>query len=182
MKNLRQYLNNLIKRFVDDENYYSKICTVLSVDDENRTCEVEPIDGTVEYDEARLQAEIAGSVGIYLKPKVGSFVVVDFSTRDLPIIVQTSDVDDIDIVANTSIKVECNDVSFNGGQNNGLVIVGKLVEKLNNLENKYNQLIALYNAHTHPVSGTVAGPTTNLVTSALAPTLQTEIENTKVKH
>jgi hypothetical protein len=64
--------------------------------------------------------------------------------------------------------------------------VGELTTKLNNLENKVNDIVAKFNSHTHILTlstGTgTAAPTTTKVPGTLTPTEQSEIENDKVKH
>lgn len=74
-------------------------------------------------------------------------------------------------------------VEFNGGQLGGMVKVIDLTEKLNNLENLVNNLIGLYNLHTHPVisEGAPTGPTGSTEGTVLTPTEQAEIENLKIK-
>lgn len=69
---------------------------------------------------------------------------------------------------------------FNGGQNGGMVLLLQLVAKLNNIENLLNQFIALYNSHTHPVSGSATGVPVVPEDNTLTPTQRADIENTKI--
>jgi len=75
------------------------------------------------------------------------------------------------------------DTIFNGGTLDGMVKVGDLVTKLNNLENKVNDLVTWSSTHTH--TGVTPGPgstgTAVGVVGTLTPTQQSELENTKIK-
>ena len=70
-------------------------------------------------------------------------------------------------------------------QYKGLVINDSLVTKLNNLENKVNDLIMAYNYHTHTgvqTGGGTSGTTPTVITGSLTPTNETELQNQNVKH
>ena len=76
-------------------------------------------------------------------------------------------------------------IQFNDGSYGGLVQVINLVQKLNNLENLVNDLVAKFNMHVHPGVQSGAGstgPTVSLETGTLTPTEQADIENTEVTH
>jgi hypothetical protein len=67
----------------------------------------------------------------------------------------------------------------------GLVRVTELTEKLNNLENAFNQHILLYNLHTHAGVTSGISSTTPVVvadTQTLTPTIEIELENETVAH
>lgn len=108
-------------------------------------------------------------VGFFIKPKVNSHVIVNVEA-DLSYVSMFSEVDEI---------------LLNGDSFDGLVKIQQLVDKLNNLENAFNQHLALYNAHTH--AGVTSGGSSTAVPSAvdtnlLTPTQQIELENQTVKH
>jgi hypothetical protein len=108
--------------------------------------------------------------GMLCIPKVGSTVVVMLSTTVEPVIIMYSDIEKI---------------VMRGGQYKGLSKVEKLKEKLNNLENKVNELITFSSTHTHAGVTTGAGVTgtpTPPVTGNLTPTTQAEIENENITH
>jgi hypothetical protein len=80
---------------------------------------------------------------------------------------------------------EIDKIYLNGNDYGGLVEVGNLVTKLNNLENKVNDIIASFNSHTHSgvtVGSGVTGTGTPPVTGNLTPTQKSDIENTTVQH
>lgn len=76
-------------------------------------------------------------------------------------------------------------VEFNGGLLGGIPKVIELTAKLNNLENAFNNLVTLFNAHVHTgvtTGGGSSGPTPSQDGTHLTPTLRGDIEDTKVTH
>lgn len=72
-------------------------------------------------------------------------------------------------INDNNVRINSNLVQINGGNNGGLVLSTAL-------SSAFNTLINTYNAHTHPVSGTTAGPTTQQATTTTA----TQFENNKI--
>ena len=143
-------------------------CNVNSVDLSNRTANVTTITGTANLTfDALLTAGI--SEGLVITPEIDSMVYVLISKYTLPFIVTYSDILQFDIM---------------GGEFGGLVKVIELTQKLNNLENKVNDLIAKFGTHTHGViaTGSPTSPTTTPVVGSLTITQRLEIENINVKH
>jgi len=74
-------------------------------------------------------------------------------------------------------------ILFNGGENGGLINIVDLLKKINNAEEKINDIITKYNNMILPVSsGGTAGPPTVPIGGSLIPTQREEIEDIKVKH
>lgn len=123
---------------------------VTSVDGE--TCDVE-LEG-MKLTDVRLRAVMNGEDSkILVTPKIGSHVlVVDLSGNLSQLaVVGYSEVEKIEIDANDKII-------FNGGNNNGLIQIDKLTQKL-------NELVNTFNGHTHPVpNGASSTPTTEAAT------------------
>lgn len=140
------------------------LCTVESVDSTKKTCVCEPVTGGAELMGVKLMAK--NQTGFYIIPKVDSQVVVCVQ-GDLSYVSMFSEVDEIQL---------------NGDNYDGIPIISALVDKLNNLENAYNQFVALYNAHTHPETSVNTLVPSTLNTNLLTPTTQTELENLTVKH
>jgi hypothetical protein len=152
-----------------NDEVYSIVCTVDSVDATNRTCDCSPIDGKADLLGVRLMAE--NSTGLFILPKVNSTVIVTMINVFTGYVAMFSEVEEIQL---------------NGDNYDGLVRISDLVTKLNNLENKVNAIISTYNAHTHITTcGAGAGtasPTPSTVVGTLTPTTQSSIENITVKH
>lgn len=78
-------------------------------------------------------------------------------------------------------KIEMVDglIRFNGGDNDGMVLVNGLVTRLNAIEDKLNSLIGKYNTHIHPATSGTTSPTTSQE-STITPTNKSDVENTKI--
>lgn len=92
MSNLRDIIQELIK---DNEELYSKVCTVLAVDKTKRVCKVSPIDGDAEIFNVRLQSNVTGEFGLVLFPVIDSAVTVTFLSKDFAFVSQTSTIEEI---------------------------------------------------------------------------------------
>ena len=156
---------------------YCVLCTVNSVDTSERTCEVTPLNGKADLFDVRFQAELSLTEGMFIEPKVNSTVLVAFINSVQAAVVMCSEIENIYIDTQ-------GDTVFNGGSNDGMVKVGDLVTKLNNLENKVNDLVTWTSTHTH--TGVTPGPgstgTAVGIVGTLTPTQQSDLENTKVQH
>jgi hypothetical protein len=153
---------------------------VKKVDDE--TCDVEF--GGFTHTGVHLAAVSDGNKNnLIIKPKVGSIVLICDKTG--------GDLTWLNVVAFSeiaSVTMKVDEIVINEGKNDGLVIVGKLVEKINRLEGKLK-------SHQHgyiPYPGGVASaPVSTTPASGLLPpdltlqfnnTEQSEVENEKIKH
>ncbi|MFN7274128.1 MAG: hypothetical protein ACK5VF_03475 [Bacteroidota bacterium] len=162
-KELRDSLRTLIK---PNGNAYSKVCTVDSVDLVNLTCYCIPINDDADITEVRLMANIDN--GFLLIPEVNSIVVVSFLS---------------DSSAYVSLVSKVSEIQLNGTNYDGLVKVQELTDKLNNLENKLNDLITACSSQVVTLAPSGTFPLASFFTSVtpLIPTQQIEIENQKVK-
>lgn len=100
------------------------------------------------------------------------------------VIFRDGDDNNIELFHKDGKKVILNtdDIILNEGDNEGLVKVKELTDKLNNLENKVNNFITTFSTHTHV--GNLAVPTSPPPVSPtqLTVTKQADIENKEVKH
>lgn len=136
---------------------------VKSVDVLKQTCDVVNVNGkaTLKY-ECQLNSGV--SDGVIYEPKLESIVYFLVSKSSPPFIIQYSDVVNL---------------SFLGDEHGGLVIVGKLVKRINKLENIVKDFIMKHNAHIHASNGIA---TTNLQTEFPVLTKISDLENTNVTH
>lgn len=148
----------------------SVLGTVKSIDESEMSCIVTPIDEGPDFMDVLLMAENS-TTGLYLKPTIGSLVMITPQNAETYYVSLFSSIDDVWI---------------RGNANGGMPITSSIVDKLNNLENAYNDLVSKYNAHTHILtltSGTgTAAPTTSLETTTLTPTQEDDIQSTTVSH
>lgn len=170
------------------------VCEVTDVSASERTCTVQPLSDNLQPFPAQLMADIDD--GVLILPTVGSTVKIMLSELITPTVIQFSQVDEILLVGGGSaVKVYDNGVELQGYEYGGLMKVTPSVNAWNDLQNDVNtlkvQLLALTSAITSigaiPVLGTVLGAafTTALASycaSILPLTIETQIENPKVKH
>lgn len=142
---------------------------VKTVDKAKRTCMVQAIGGRANNTfTARLMASVDD--GFLMIPTVGSTVVVSLSDYSRAHVTQYSEVDQI---------------IMRGGDLGGNVIVGKLVARLNEVEQALRDLINKFNTHTHTGVTTgpgTSGPTVTQETRTVTDTTVDEIENKNVTH
>lgn len=93
---LKEALEKLLE---NNDELYSIIGTVDSVDKNKRTCDVLPLQdkAAVLYD-VRLQADLEGSKGMLCFPTIGSVVVVTFLNKDSGYVALFSEVDSVELV------------------------------------------------------------------------------------
>lgn len=169
---------------------HSFVARVTAVDENKFTCDVKPVNGDAEYLDVRLKPTIdSDDTGFITIPEVNSFVVVGiFANNENHAIVTTftkAKKHLIKLSDNQKLEFKDNgDIVFNDGTNEGLVIVGVLTQVINNLQTQHNKLLLDYTVHIHsdPLSGTTGTLMAAPTSTSIVLTMQSEIENTKVKH
>jgi hypothetical protein len=154
---------------------------VKKVNDE--TCDVEIGDFPITC--VHLAAVSDGNKNnIIVKPKVGSVVLIcDKSGGDMTWL----NVVAFSEIASVTMKVD--EIVINEGDNDGLIIIQKITDKLNDLKDTVNDFITNYNSHIHTTTATIGvgpavgviSPTTSTASSA-APFNKSDYENSKIKH
>lgn len=151
------------------------VAKVKSVNKDNCSCEVETLHGVVLYN-VNLRAVIDGvTEGFVVFPSVNSLVLVGkIGNENNAFIAMFSTITDCWIDA---------DIVLNGGDNKGIPKLQPLVEKLNALEQKVNDLIQFSSTHTHTGVTTGSGSTGVAmgVTGNLSLTQEGDLENQNVK-
>ena len=146
------------------------------------TCDVSTLYGN--YTNVPISVLKGSQGGNVQMPVVGTDCLITFKANDSnrPQIFSVNQIDKWLITAN-EIDITANPVKFNNSSN-GIPISTDLVTRLNNVENLLNNLIVLYNDHTHILtltSGTgTAAPTVSMETTTLTPTELSDIASTKV--
>ncbi len=150
----------------DDKEVFGTRCTVKSVNLTKSNCCCLPLDES-KADLVNVQLIADEQTGFLLIPAVNSIVTVEYLSNEQYYVSQFS-------------KLQL--IKLNGDENGGLVKVQELTDKLNDLENAFNQHLLLYNAHTHTETLSVTTPPIVPDTQILLPTIKTELENQTVKH
>ncbi len=199
--NIKDIIRQLAK---PDGETVALVCVVDEVDKTARTIDCTPINEGAPLLGVNLQANQDADYGICVFPEKGSFVVVGFVADGAAgvvlltekiesaeiVIGDTSAVMDADGVridtAKMSAHINKEDIIFNGGGLDGLIVIQKLTDKLNELTQTVNDLITKYNGHIHTTTATVAtgpvgviSPTTSTATAAKQFN-KSDYENTKI--
>lgn len=157
---------------------------VIKVNQQQQTVDVSPTNGDAEIYDVRLKAKIGSGEGIF--PAIGSEIVVGLleGSETNAVALAFSEVDDAKFKLVRSLELDSEEIVINGGLNGALIIIEKLVERIQRLENAHNSLLNQFSTHTHTHS---LGPgTTSPTISTLTPinplTIATDLENPKIKH
>jgi len=199
-------LRNIIRQLAQpDGETVALVCTVDKVDKTARTIDCTPINEGAPLLGVNLQANQEADYGFCLFPEKGSFVVVGFVADGAAgVVLLTEKIESAEIVIGDtsavmdadglriktekmSADINRDNIIFNGGDLNGLVVIQKLTDKLNELKDTVNDLITKYNAHIHNTTATVGtgpvgvlSPTTSTAQPAKAFN-KSDYENTKIK-
>jgi len=199
MGRIRETLKELLKSINEEEKiggniFYSVLGTVKSIDSETDKVTVTPNDGGAEIKDINILLDAETPVnGIVTVPAIGSAVIVTV-LGSLSFITSLTELTSIDIVVpdmtidvDTELDIDSDLIKFNGGEQDGMVLINDLLTKINRLEDKLK-------GHQHgyiPYPGGVAGPPvpTTPATAAAPPdttlvftnTTKANLENTKIK-
>jgi len=158
---------------------------VVSVNEDNFTCEADPVGGGATIGNIRLKPVIDGDLkGVISIPVVGSYILIGFlrNKDSQPFMIIGSKFKSYEVRNDAGAKVLLKDdgtIEINGSSLGGLVKVQGLLARLQALETAFNN-------HTH--SGGSLSNSSGVVTGASGPsgtagdTALSDLENTKVKH
>jgi hypothetical protein len=166
-----------IFRYIDlwakDKEIYSKVGKVVSVDEDERSIEFEPIEGG-NLEDVRLQAAISTVSGFVQIPSVDSKVIVTFINETQAFVSLCTEVD--------KILIDTDLVQFNGGGNDGLININDLVDKLNDLVSEVSSLNSAYKAHTHTAPSGATGTPVPPFTGSISIFNKADFEDDKITH
>jgi hypothetical protein len=101
---------------------YSLVGKVKSVDDNERTCDVEPLNGDADILGVRLQADLSADKGIYIKPVVNSFVIVTFLDESAGFVSAYSEIESAEIVIqNNKVAIDATEIKAEAQGNKVLI-------------------------------------------------------------
>ena len=160
-----------IRKLADNgDEIYAKIGVVKTVNTKDRTCDVDPIDGSATIFGVRLQADINGSDGFLIVPVKGSHVIVNFLNKNAAFVALTYKIDY---------------VNLRGDNYGGLIKIEELTSRLNAIEKDVNTLKTTFKSWVvNPNDGGLALKTASAAWygNNITLTKKQDIENTKVKH
>lgn len=203
-------IQEALKRLTESgAELYSKICIVNEIDEDARTVDVTPIDEGAPILGVNLQANQDCSTGFVVFPEKDSHVVICFLSDATAVVVLTEKIykvvwnigDDkpVEITAeNSSLKMTIGDttieaddqqqIKFNGGTNDGLVIIKSLTDKINELVDAFNNHTHLLASGAVAVAGSPAAQSNPApisipaITSKATKLNKSDYENTKITH
>ena len=125
----------MIKQLIQQLAYtgqelYAKVCKVTSVDEENQTADVEPLDGSSPIYDVYLVVNMEQG-SFYLQPKVGSLVCVAFINKETAIVVGTSELEKVTCtMEGFSLKIENGKIQIKNEQANFKTLLNDLLTEL----------------------------------------------------
>ena len=125
----------MIKQLIQQLAYtgqelYAKVCKVTSVDEENQTADVMPLDGSSPIYDVYLVVDMEQG-GFYLQPKVGSLVCVAFIGKETAIVVGSSALDKVECTSEGfSLKIEKGKIQIKNEQADFKILLNDLLTEL----------------------------------------------------
>lgn len=196
-------IGNIIRQLAKSDGEKTPlVCTVDAVDKDTRTIDCTPINEGAPLLGVNLQANQEADFGLCVFPEVGSFVIVGFIADGAAgVVLTTEKIESAEIVIgdvsavfdadgfrintkNMSAHINNDDIVFNGGNLNGLVLAQELTDRLNIIEKDINNLKTLFSSWIPiPQDGGAAlhSAAAAWASSQLTPTKISDYENTKIK-
>lgn len=140
--------------------FAAMLCKVIAIDEQDKTADVEPLNGEADMFDVRFRASLSSDSGFFAVPKIGSAVLVVKTSDVSGCIILTSEVEKIFLVTE-------------GQDNEGLVKVNYLFSRLRAIEQYCTQLNALLASHAHPSAGAVSPQ----LATPLLPNAGTSVKN-----
>lgn len=186
--NIREAIKNMTG---DQDEVYSLICKVDSIDENKRVVDVTPVNDAAKIHDCRIQAEIEKTKGIAIFPKKDSFVVVTFISKNHAFVSLTSEIDKIVVdfpeISGSidTIKIKGTKITLNDGNNSGIVKVIELTQKINTIERDINTLKTIFSGWS-PISqdggAALKSAAAAWIAQMITETNKSDIENTDIKH
>lgn len=170
---------------------------VLEINKTARTCSID--DDGLEIPGVRLQCITGGNKGIVVYPKEGSqALAVRVEGSDELMLVDCSDIENVRIdiggssidvsdkiyveVGESKIEIKSGEIIFNEGKI-GMTKTNELTKKINDLEQRCNDIVLALQGVTIALAPSGTFPLAPYFTMApLTTTLQSDLENTSIKH
>ena len=141
-QDVREALSDFVRRYAGSA---LSICKVISVNKNEATCDVSPIDNEdLVWHDVRLQA--LPQSGLLILPAAGSYVVAgELGQSQGRCVLQFSAIDKVYLSAESGIE-------FNGGMKGEMVELGKVKARLNAIENDINTLKNIFSLWVPPTN------------------------------
>jgi len=171
MNEIKQVIQRLAKT---SDELYSLVAKVDSVDEIKRVCVVSPINESAQIFDVRLQSSLSATKGIVSIPKKNSYVVVTFLTTNVAFVSLCTEVD--------KIIIDCDNIVYNGGDNDGLVNINQITTSINSqFTALINAIKVAYTAQS-AIDGGLGSTSFNISSAAIIPLNANSYKDTKFKH
>lgn len=173
-----------IKKLANVDDIKIHICKVNSIS--GSTCDCTPINGNAPLKKVRLNSDINSDLGLVVTPTKDSVVIVCEINKTDSFVSVYSEIESISVkIGSSTLFIKDGEVTINGGDNEGLVKVKELTERLNKVETSINDLKNIFLSWI--VTPQDGGAALKLALASwyglqLELTQQSQIENTKVTH
>ncbi len=176
MANPAELIQQLVERTLARQELYSKICLVTAIDEDERTCTCDPIDDPdATIFNVKFQTVINSTMGIFIKPKLNTHVMVTFINQNAGFISLVSQIDEI--------LINCDSVVFNDGKNGGLINIQSLITQVDKNTAVIEQIQSVFRNWIPVVSD--GGAALKALSANFISLLRadlSDIEDTKIKH
>lgn len=158
---------------------------VKSVDQKARTCTIQTVGGNtpIEINDVRLIPVVDDSLLII--PAVGSQIIVIYSNKIVPFIVQFSEIEKIILtIGKSTLDIEDGLFEFNGGNNDGIPKSKETADRFNKIEDDINKIKQIFSSWTPvPNDGGAAlkSASASWFPNQLTRTTKDDIKNDKIK-
>lgn len=169
-----------------NDKVHMLLCTVTAVNEDNRTCDVESVNGDATLSFVDVELMVGVNDGMLLIPAVDSQVYIAYSNVVSPYVTMYSELDKIIyITGNSGIEITDGSIKFNNGSFGGLVKIEDLVNKLNTIEQDLNTLKTVFSGWT-PVANdggaALKAAAATWYAQQLTTTTVADLENDSVTH
>jgi len=176
MANPAEIIQEIVDRRLARQELYSRICLVTDIDEAERTCTCDPIDDPdSKIFNVKFQSVINSTLGIFIKPKLNTHVIVTFINQNAGFISLVGAID--------KIFINCDSVIFNDGGNGGLINIEKLITQVGKNTAVLKEMQSVF-SNWAPLPNDGGAALKALVTPlvSLPRADLSDIEDTKIKH
>ncbi len=136
MTNIKESIRKIVK---SEEEVYSQVCTVVSIDRDSRTAHLRPINGDADIHTARLQALPGSDIGLVVYPKVGSFVIATFINKVTVYVAMMDEIDEVVWISNKGFHIASPDFDLTTEMNVFADLIKNMLETMENFQLQTNQ-------------------------------------------
>lgn len=156
MSDIKESIRRLAKI---DEDIYAIVGTIVSVDLDDRSCVVSPLNGDADIHNVWLQSYLHGDTGVLVTPVVGSVVIVVMTSRNTAFVAKTYEVTNIKIdIDELQVKMSSNGLQVTNKGENLATSISDLVSEVKEVVSTIKSLVLLTNQ----------GPTVGVSPTSLA--------------